>query len=120
MHTVPAPYESLFTITVFTVLAFAIRPQAERGRSNLRAHSVRVAMLRDGKVDRRTCKNFSQPGIPDLRFSYFPRSIEPASRSYEDFCSLVQQVALDHRPMLVKDLGSSCEDQGRKMSGWFT
>src|SRR5215470_2484975 len=120
MHTGPASYESCFIIAMFTVLAFASRPQAARSQSNLRAHSVRVAMLRDGKVDRRTCKNFSQPGIPDLRFSHFPRSIEPASRSYEDFCSQVQQVALDHRPMLVKDSGSSCEDQGRKMSGWFT
>jgi len=62
MHTVPASYESLFTIAVFTVLAFALWPHAARGRSNLRAHSVRVAMLRDGKVDRQTRKSFSQPG----------------------------------------------------------
>src|SRR5215467_9344202 len=112
MHTVPASYESCFTIAIFTVLAFASRRQAARSGSNLRAHSVRVAMLRDSKVDRRPCKNFSQPGIPDLRLSYFPRSIEPASRPYEDFCSLVQQVALDHRSMLVKDSGSSCQNQG--------
>src|SRR5215471_11503648 len=60
MHTVPASYESCFTIAIFTVLAFAFRLRAARSRSNLRAHSVRVAVFRDGKVDRRTCKNFSQ------------------------------------------------------------
>ena len=62
MHAVPASYESSFTIAIFTVLAFAFRPRAARRGSNIRAPSVRVAILRDGKVDRRTRKNFSQPG----------------------------------------------------------
>src|SRR5262249_4528125 len=50
------------TIADFTVLAFAFRPQAERSGSNLRALLVWATMLRDGKVKRRTRKNFSQPG----------------------------------------------------------
>src|SRR5215468_3769363 len=120
MHTVPASYESGFTIAIFTVLAFTSRPQAARSGSNLRAHSVRVAMLRDGKVDRRTCKNFSQPGYQISALATSRGQLNRRLGSCEDFCSLVQQVALDHRSMLVKDSGSSCEDQAREMSGWVT
>src|SRR5215470_17477453 len=120
MHTVPASYESCFTIAIFTVRALASRPQAARNGSNLRAPLVRATMLRDGKVKRRTRKNFSQPGY---RISVLTTSRGQLNcrldhaKSFAVRCSKLHSIA---GSMLFKDSSSSCEDEGREMSDWLT